>query len=768
MSSEEIVREQRYVSMLYKRLDDLRKQTSAHLARVLRESADTPRSLLERDIAITHHTRRLAQLRAAENGLCFGRLDLQDGQCRHIGRIGLVDDTQDEPLLVDWRAPAARPFYLATGVDPQGVRRRRHIRLRQRTVVGLDNELLTLPPDGAPQTGDLVGEAALLAALDAHRTGRMHDIVRTIQAEQDRIIRCEHRGVLVVQGGPGTGKTAVALHRAAYLLYTHREHLARRGVLVVGPNPAFLRYIDQVLPSLGETDVLLTTIGDLYPGISARRPESPQAVALKGRPDMVEVVAAAVRDRQQVPEQAWEITTDQYRVYLHPHTCRAARDRARRTGLPHNLARPIFVQQVVDALARQVADEVGADPLGGENLLDEAEVADIRHELHQDPAVQDALAELWPVLTPEQLLADLFSSADRLASAAPHLTETERAALLRAPDGGWSAADVPLLDEAAELLGWDDRADRERAQRARRARIDYAQGVLDITHGSRPLELDDGSEPEVLTAVDLLQAEDLAERHEERPHLTTAERAAANRTWVFGHVIVDEAQELSDMAWRMLMRRCPSRWMTVVGDLAQTGSPAGPASWEQVLAPYVADRWLLEQLTVNYRTPAEIMEVAAAVLAELDPSVEPPRSVRHTGTAPWRCPAPPAELATRLGELVVAEAALVRPGTLAVIVPTCRAAELGAAVRATVPDTRIGQLPEVDHPVAVLTVDQAKGLEFDTVIVVEPQQILDASPQGRNDLYVALTRATRHLGVVHSGPLPAALDRLRPRHAPGH
>ena len=276
--------------MLYGRLDNLRDRARAGCPTSCWKPVDAA-ARSERDSFVEMYSQRITQLDAAENGLCFGRLDLAEGERRYIGRIGILDDASDyEALLVDWRAPAARPFYIATAFTPEGVLRRRHIRTRQRKVTGVDDEVLDIGPDGeagqdlAAGHAGLTGEAALIAALSATRTGRMADIVETIQAEQDLIIRSPHNGVTVVQGAPGTGKTAVALHRAAYLLYTYREQLSRRGVLIVGPNPTFLRYIGHVLPSLGETGVLMSTISDLYPGISARRGETPETAEIKGRP----------------------------------------------------------------------------------------------------------------------------------------------------------------------------------------------------------------------------------------------------------------------------------------------------------------------------------------------------------------------------------------------------------------------------------------------------------------------------------------------------
>jgi DNA helicase IV len=779
LSNGEADLEQSYISMLYGRLDGLRDRASGRLSQVLLETGGTPAARSERDSFVEMYSRRITQLDAAENGLCFGRLDLSEGDRRYIGRIGILDDTDDyQALLVDWRAPAARPFYIATAFSPEGVLRRRHIRTRQRRVTGVDDEVLDFDGDaseaGVPagHTG-LTGEAALIAALSAARTGRMTDIVETIQAEQDMIIRSPHNGVTVVQGAPGTGKTAVALHRAAYLLYTYREQLSRRGVLIVGPNPTFLQYIGHVLPSLGETGVVMSTIADLYPGITAQRAEPPEVAEIKGRAEMAAVLATAVRNRQELPDEPVEIPFEREVLRLDRKAVQRARERARRSRRPHNQARPIFVREILDALVQQVTskftaglretDKLVAEILGEEvpaadsSVLGPADTEDIRGELRQDPRVRAAIARLWPVLTPQQLLDDLFDSPRRLAAAAPRLTREERAVLSRDPDSGWTPADVPLLDEAAELLGEDDRAARRRAKRERQRQIAYAQGVLDIV--SRDLEDD----PEILMAYDLINADRLAGRHEELSYLTTAERAAADRTWAFGHIVVDEAQELSEMAWRMLMRRCPSRSMTIAGDIAQATSLSSTSSWERVLAPHLGTRWRLDRLTINYRTPAEIMAVAADVLADLDDKLETPTSVRETGTVPWHRQVPPGELPAAVAAAVSAETAAVAGGNVAVLAPAALVDELNEAVGSGPIHGSGADGPDLDDMVVVLTVSQAKGLEFDSVLIADPAQILADSPHGLSELYVALTRATQRLGVLHPGPLPEVLSRLEPR-----
>ncbi len=789
--SNDVADEQAYVSILYRRLDDLRKLAAERLSATLGERSTNHQQLSQRDAISTMYVDQIAQYNAVENGLCFGRLDFTDGSSRHIGRIGIHDtiDTvdpaeartlteantalaADEPLLVDWRAPAARPFYLATVAHPDGARLRRHITTQWREVVGVTDETLNLvrvdgvsngrtTVDGratvdradadertATHDGNLASETALLSALSASRTGRMRDIVETIQAEQDEIIRADQAGVLVVEGGPGSGKTAVALHRAAYLLYHHRERLAKRAVLIVGPNTTFLRYIGQVLPGLGETAVVLATTGSLVPGVAASAEEADDVAEIKGRAEMADVIARAVADRERVPDEPWEITFERDTLTLEPDVVEHARDLARASRLPHNPARRVFVRQMIDALAGQVAERIGANVVGGPNLLTNGDILLVRDDLNTSSSVQAALAELWPELTPEQLLADLYADPIALEIAAPQLSRAERDRLYREPGHGWTGADVLLLDEAAEYLGVDDAEERaiDEAEAARSKA--YAEGVLEI------LSRDIDDDPEVLMAFDLIDPSRLAERQVAGDGLSVAERAAADPRWAYGHVIVDEAQELSAMAWRALMRRCPSRSMTLVGDVAQTSAPAGTTSWDRALRPYVADRWRRTELTVNYRTPAEIMAVAADVLRDIDPTLAVPTSIRAVGEAPWRRSV--TDVAAGIRDAVDAEVGHLGDGRLAVIVPD----ECLDAVRAAVPEAATGDDTDLTARVVVLTVRQAKGLEFDAVIVAEPAAIVGASARGRNDLYVAITRATRRLGIVHTAAVPAALAAI--------
>ncbi len=729
----ELAMEQHLVDTLYAHLDALLEATLQRRNDTLHGPvAGTPGSRGERDALLTAYEGRLAQLRAVEDRLCFGRLDLATGERRYVGRLGLSDE-QQVPVLIDWRAPAAEPFYQATAASPRAVVRRRHLTTHDRTVTAVEDEVLDLDALDEAAAATLAGEGALMAALDEHRTGRMRDIVATIQAEQDAVIRAPLKGILVVQGGPGTGKTAVALHRAAYLLYTHRDRIARSGVLLVGPNQAFLRYIEQVLPSLGETGVVTSTIGGLHPGIEAGEEPDPIVAALKGDARMALSLKAAVRARQRLPRQSIVLRVDHHRVTLHRQDVAAARSRARSTGKPHNEARTIFVKDLLARLARQFAQVIGHVP-------DDGDYSDLEQELRDSPDVRREVNLCWMPVTPERLVGALWAQPERLAEAAHHLRAEDRERLFRPIGSPWTAADVPLIDEAAELLGEDHSAalvESAHAAAEQRRELEYAKGVLQMSGTGG-----------------LLTAEALVNRYATAgPSLTVAERAAEDRTWTFGHILVDEAQEISPMAWRMLMRRCPSKSMTVVGDLAQTSSLAGANSWSGALDPLAAGRWQIAELTVNYRTPGQIMEAAQRVLDEVGVVATPVKSARE-GRWPPMARRVEAYGGTELVSLVAAEAALVAPGQLAVLTPHS-VKEQALEVLAALPDT-------VRDDVVVLSVSEAKGLEFDGVVILAPDQILAESPRGANDLYVAMSRPTQRLLIAYAEPLPAALTGLHP------
>ncbi|MFJ6619506.1 HelD family protein [Kitasatospora sp. NPDC091335] len=687
--------EQAHLSGLYARLDTVRERArrTADAAHDGAAAGGTHQSRLEREVRAREAARHAARLDAVEHGLCFGRLDARDGTVHYIGRAGLTDEAH-EPLLLDWRTPAARPFYTATPARPGPVVRRRHLHTRGRTLTGLDDEALDLVGLSDSGRRGLVGEAALLAALARDRTGRMGSAVATIQTEQDRVIRSPLSGALVVQGGPGTGKTLAALHRAAYLLFTHRAALERRGVLLIGPNAGFLRYIHEVLPALGETEVVLRTVGELFPGIDATGTDAPATAVAKGGPRMAGVLRRALAAHQRAPAEGLDLGEG---LTLSARACAEARDAARGLRLPHNRARGFYLRTLLDALGIAQALTLGRP-------YDDEEAHYAPRELWQRPDVRAVLDPLWPLLTPQQLLERLLTDRELLADSAPG----QASVLLRPPGSPWTVEDVPLLDEAAELLG---------EQRASAAcdedpdELAFAQGVLTIT----------GQTDDVL-----LNSAALAGRfRDDGPYRSTAERAADDRTWAYGHVVVDEAQELSAMAWRAVLRRVPATSLTIVGDLAQTGSPAGARSWAEMLDPHLPGRWREERLTVNYRTPEPVMALAAAVLRTAVPGHRPPESIRPGTEQPRAVPVPDGDFAAALARLPRGT------GTSGVIAPDALAAGLDA-----------------------LTVADAKGLEFDAVVVVEPAAL---APRDR---YVALTRTTRSLTLLHHRPLPPELAGL--------
>ncbi|WP_175399967.1 RNA polymerase recycling motor ATPase HelR [Tsukamurella pseudospumae] len=722
----ELTSEREYVAGLYARLDAERDRARRRYADALR---DHEGRAVDREGDVMTSAREVRRLGVAEEGLAFGRLDgdpRTDGtvEKRYVGRLGLSDPDDDErELLLDWRAPASRAFYTATGAHPEGVHRRRQFLSHGRDVVEFTDEMLGRP--GA----DARGDAALLAAVNAPRGEGMRDIVATIQADQDRIIRSDDPGVTVIEGGPGTGKTVVALHRVAYLLYTQRARFERHGVLVVGPNTSFLQHIGRVLPSLGESDVVFATPGTLYPGVTARREDIPAVARIKGAAAMADVLAAAVADRRTLPEVPVSIGLGDATVRIEADVVGWARDEARDSGQPHNQARIVFLDVLTWAITERALGRIGQQWLRREDTRAWEEMrGSMLADLAVDGAFRRTVEQLWPVLSPEALLADLLTSPERLVTAGADPS------LLRTDGSAWTVSDVPLLDELAELLGPHEATGDAAADERRREQAEFAEGVLDSLV-SRSDSMDDEDH---LFATDLLYADDLADRFEERDTRDLVERAAADRTWVYRHVVVDEAQELSAMDWRALMRRCPSHSFTVVGDLTQRSAPAGARSWGEMLDPFVAERWAYTALTVNYRTPAEIMAVAAGVLAEFAPGVVPPESVRASGVRPWSRHVDEADLSGAIAAFVQEETG--REGTAVVIGP----------------DGTPGAVPP----------SETKGLEFDAVLVVDPERILADGERGAAELYVALTRATQRLGVLHRAPLPACLAGLVPLEVP--
>jgi DNA helicase IV len=756
--------EQAFVDSAYARLDAMRGDANSMLEGVLDlGKGGTFQSRTERDVIVRTSLARLEQLDIGDQALTFGRIDrlAEDNGSRadggshadgepatevfHIGRLA-IHDADHEPLVVDWRAPVAEPFYRATGRDPQGLVLRRHLALRGRQVIGVEDERFgargveesTEGDSGDEAGGELLvgdvpigGPAALLAALDRARTGQMTDIVATIQGEQDEIIRAPLSGLLVVQGGPGTGKTAVALHRAAYLLYTHRFPLERQGVLVVGPNPLFLRYIDQVLPSLGETGVTLSTVSGLVSEIRIRDEGPAEVAKLKGDARMATVMSRAVRTRQRALAEDVAVPYGALVLRLSAEDSRQIVEMVKRRPGTHNARRRLVDQAVARLLAdraRQTQQRLGVGAPAGVTAFpgyddpseladDEFDFEDFSRKVRRVPELSTALDRMWPRLSPHELLHDLLGAPPLIAAAARGVLTPEEQALLYRPRSSsfeevpWTPADAALVDEARHLLG---------------------------------------------------------------PRNGSAEDALRK----YGHIVVDEVQDLSPMQLRMLTRRSLSGSMTVVGDIAQATAPSAPASWSDITQHLPRRRPIREvELTVSYRTPAEVLEVAGRVLAVAAPGLAPPRPVRRTGIEPQMvavCPSDGAdgsapgdgcgdamgELARRVVEVSAEEVAVTAPGRVAVLAPRELVPSLWNALRAAgLPAADPAELASggLDSPIVVLAAEGANGLEFDSVVVVEPGVIAGETARGLRTLYVALTRPTQRLTVVYETPPPSAL-----------
>ena len=636
MSHPELAAEQAYVDRAYAHLERMRAAVAGAADRVDGEVAQAAMDAWA--------ARRLRTFEDAERGLCFGRLDIETLQRPlYVGRRWVHDEEQQQ-LVVNWQAPAARAFYTATPQDPHGVTLRRRFRTEGRTVVDIADEAL----DGSVVDGAAVGDF-LLEELERNRDEHMRDIVATIQADQYRLITHEPDSVLVIQGGPGTGKTAVGLHRASWLIFTLRERLQRRGVLVVGPNPTFMEYVSHVLPALGEDAVEQRAVSELVDGIEATLRDPPDVAALKADLRLAEVVRRAAEAR--LESEAVELAARLEGAFIwvrEDEVARLAADARAELGTG-SAARERFRMSLLRRFYEEYGRVHGAAAV---RSFDEVERT-LRAKGYLDGVVKAA----WPLVSPDKVVRSLLTSPQALAEAADGILDEDEQKLLRRRGAGWSDGDVPLLDEARTVLA-------------------------------------------------------------EPPH-------------AFGHVIVDEAQDLTPMQLRMVARRAREGALTILGDVAQATGPVRYPSWDEVL-PHLphGDDADVEELRHAYRVPREIMELALPLLDTIAPGVAPPVSYRTGAPAP--------ELRRVGEEHLLAEAfhaaAAAPDGLLAVIVPE----SLAAAVPS-------------DELVPVLTPREAKGLEFDHVVVVEPALI------DLRELYVALSRPTKTLTVVYARPLPAEL-----------
>ena len=718
----EFAAEQAYLLWAYECLEGMRDAARQLQYSIETGAGGTHQARFERDVVEDRAMERLARLQIGGESLLFGRIDRTGsdgpgtGEKFYIGRLP-VSDREQNAVIVDWRAPMAESFYRATGAETLGLERRRHFATEAEHLVGIDDEVFSLERLEHDSGIDLVGTGALLSALGRARRGQMRDIVATIQREQDEIIRSGLPGAVVVQGGPGTGKTAVALHRTAYLLYSHRFPLERQGVLVVGPSRLFIRYIGRVLPALGEHAVELASIDDLVADVAVRSVDSHATARVKGDARMAKVIRRAVLTRQRVPREAVRVRFGVTELVLSTDELSEIVHTVKRAHRVHNAARKQLQSIVCDRLAERYREALARFDRDGITF----DRAGVVSQLKRNDEVRTALDRMWPLLSPTVLLRDLFGAPALIKAAARDiLTDTEQHALIRPrgeslDDVQWTSADIALLDEAAIYLG------------PLPARAHVAGGAVpsqELPGQHRGLKANDPHDESIRT---------------------------------YGHLVVDEAQDLSPMQLRMLGRRSLNGSMTIVGDIGQATGMWAPKSWDEVLAHLPVKRSRTVELTVGYRAPSEVMELAARVLAEAAPDLAVPRSVRTQGVSPAFVFAEPEEpVAGAVARALVALKADLGDGTVGILCPS--------TLVSTVSEELLRRGVELDpngsmgDGMSVLAVSSAKGLEFDGVVVVEPSRIVEEAAQGLRSLYVAITRTTRLLTIVASEPLPDVLS----------
>jgi DNA helicase IV len=687
-----IARDEQHLAAVAERLDQVIADLSDRLAAARVAPGGTGQQAMDRDLEIHRLTARLRTLRRFGLDLCLGRMVGADGaETGYVGRLGLTDG-DGRRLLVDWRSPAAEPFFGATHADPMGLASRRRYRWTRGRITDYWDEVFT--PDGYEGHAALDDQSAFIASLGADRSPRMRDVLGTIRADQDAIIRAGSRGALVVDGGPGTGKTVVALHRTAYLLYSDPRLGHRRGgVLFVGPHQPYLAYVSDVLPSLGEEGVQSCTLRDLAAeGAAAGIETDPEVARLKSSAELVRAVEAAVRFYEEPPTEPLTVTTEWSEVRLSASDWAEAFE-APTPGTPHNEAR----EQIWQELLRILTDAYDGD-----------EPADVlRRSLERNRELLAALHRAWPLIEAADLVADLWSVPAYLRRCAPWLGPDEVRRLRRANPQAWTVSDLPFLDAARQRLGDPETSLLRRrhesviaAERERMARV-----VDDL------LTAEDSREPMVNLQRDVQAAvvDDTA------PPGSDTDRLAGP----FAHIVVDEAQELTDAEWQMLLLRCPSRSFTIVGDRAQARH-GFTESWRERLTRIGFDRISLASLSINYRTPAEVMAVAEPVIRAAIPDANVPISIRDGGVPVLR------GAASELGAIVEGWLATHAEGIACVI------GDPG--------------FPATDR-VRSLTPELAKGLEFDLVVLVDPDGFGDGI-EGAVDRYVAMTRATRRLVIL--------------------
>lgn len=720
-----IDRDERQFAAIAAALAADRERTETRLTALRREAVRGGQRALERDLEVQSLSARSRILRRFGRDACIGRVVDEEGVVTYIGRFGLAD-AAEERLLMDWRAPASAPFFAATAARPLGLTSRRRYRWREGRIVDYWDEVFAA--DGIDHSAALDDQSAFIASLGESRSSTMRDVLATIQSDQDAIVRAGAAGALVVDGGPGTGKTVVALHRAAYLLYADaRVQSGGGGLLFVGPHRPYVDYVDDVLPSLGEDGALVCAVNDLVDVGDVVEEDDPEVRRLLGDGRVVDAVGAAVRLWQRPPRRRTPIETAGGTVVLGP--AEWSEVFADADGLPHNALRGRAWERLLEVLEDRVDDELrdggGAgdgwcegwgeasrsssrsgddfDAYGAGWDADES----TREALENDEELQALFDRAWPLLDPDALLRGLLTTGEMLRRCAPWLSAVEVDVLItRGASTRWTDVDLPLLDAARRSVG--DPRSEVRARRDRRAAAEEHRVMSDVV--SDLIAADDGD----LRLMSMLRGQDLRR--------TLAQPTASDRdpfAGPFAHLVIDEAQELTDAQWRMLLQRCPSRSLTIVGDRAQARR-GFPESWVERLARVGIDRAHVATLTVNYRTPREVMDAARPVIRAALPDANVPASIRTTGI--------PVAYGSRSELRTIVDA-------------WERESADGTAVV-------IGEPAFAPRPrVASLDAQRVKGLEFDLVVLVDPDRFGDGVT-GAVDRYVAMTRATQRLVVL--------------------
>ncbi|GIG70675.1 DNA helicase IV [Phytomonospora endophytica] len=676
---------------------------SARLDVTRKQKGGTGQAAMDRDFEVHRLTGRLRALRRFGLDLCLGRIVGEDGEPVYVGRLPLTDE-DGRRLLLDWRSPAAEPFFGATHGNPMGLSSRRRYRWTGGRITDYWDEVFTAD-EFAGHAAALDDQSAFIASLGQNRSAQMRDVLGTIQADQDAIIRAGSSGALVVDGGPGTGKTVVALHRSAYLIYADpRLGHGRGGVLFVGPHQPYLNYVADVLPSLGEEGVQTCTLRDLvWEGATAAVEPDPEVARLKSSADLVKGIEKAVTFYEDPPAKGIVIETHWADVRLTARDWKSAFS-AVEPGTPHNEAREQILEELVEILAAKHDEDVADEQLRG--------------SLRQNRALNSALNRAWPMLDAADVVGDLWTVPAYLRMCAPWLDREEVAKLQRADPKAWTVSDLPLLDAARQRLGdaeaWERKRRNEATVAAERERRNAV--VDDLITAARDAG---GDQVDGIGLVTMLRDEDAQSVIVDEDGVVTGETDPLSGT--FAHVVVDEAQELTDAEWQMLLSRCPSRSFTIVGDRAQTRR-GFTESWRERLARIGLDQVTMASLTINYRTPEEVMAEAEPVIRAAIPDANVPTSIR-SGGVPVRHGS-----VSELGDIVEAWLAEHTEGE-------------GVACVIGDPD-----FTATDR-VRSLTPSLSKGLEFDLVVLVDPGSFGEGV-EGAVDRYVAMTRATQELVIL--------------------